>query len=68
MRLLNEFLDHTLTKINENSLKIRFIGDLSPFEKKIQDKIKIIQSNSHLNTGVVVTLALNYGGRLDIIS
>ena len=60
MRLLNEFLDHTLTKINENSLKVRFIGDLSPFEKKIQDKIKIIQSNSQSNTGVVLTLALNY--------
>ena len=68
MRLLNQFLDHTLTKINENSFKIRFIGDLAPFEKKIKDKIKIIQSNSQSNKGVVVTLALNYGGRLDIIS
>ena len=68
MRLLNEFLDHTLTKINENNFKVRFIGDLSPFEKKIKDKIKIIQSKSQSNTGVVVTLALNYGGRLDIIS
>ena len=68
MRLLNEFLEHTLTKINENGVKVRFIGDLSPFEKKIQDKIKIIQSISQSNTGVVVTLALNYGGRLDIIS
>ena len=68
MSLLNEFLDHTLIKINENRFKVRFIGDLSPFEKKIKDKIKIIQSKSQSNTGVVVTLALNYGGRLDIIS
>ena len=68
MRLLNQFLDQTLTKINENSLKVRFIGDLSPFEKKIKDKIKIIQSKSQSNTGIVVTLALNYGGRFDIIS
>ena len=68
MRLLNEFLEHTLTKINENNFKVRFIGDLSPFEKKIKDKIKIIQSRSQSNTGVIVTLALNYGGRLDIIS
>ncbi len=68
MRLLNEFLDHTLTKIKENSFKVRFIGDLSPFEKKIRDKIKIIQNKSQANTGVVITLALNYGGRFDIIS
>ena len=65
MRLLNQFLDHTLTKINENSFKIRFIGDFSPFEKKIRDKIKIIQSDSKSNKGIVITLALNYGGDLE---
>ena len=68
MSLLNSFLDHTISKINKNSFKIRFIGDLSPFEKKIKDKIDIIQNNSQSNKGIVITLALNYGGRLDIIS
>ena len=68
MRLLNEFLDHTLTKISDKSFKVRFIGDLAPFEKKIKDKIQTIQNNSQSNKGAVITLALNYGGRLDIIS
>ena len=68
MSLLNSFLDHTISKINKNNFKIRFIGDLSPFEKKIKDKIDIIQNNTQSNKGIVITLALNYGGRLDIIS
>ena len=68
MSLLNQFLDQTISKINENSFRIRFIGDLSPFEKKIKDKINFIQKKSEVNKGVVITLALNYGGRLDIIS
>ena len=68
MSLLNQFLEQTISKINENSFKIRFIGDLTPFEKKIKDKIDIIQNNSQSSKGVVITLALNYGGRLDIIS
>ena len=68
MSLLNGFLDHTISKINKNNFKIRFIGDLSPFEKKIKDKIDIIQNNSQSKKGIVITLALNYGGRLDIIS
>ena len=68
MSLLNRFLDHAISKINENNFRIRFIGDLSPFEKKIKDKIEIIQNNLQSNKGVVITLALNYGGRLDIIS
>lgn len=68
MNLLNQFLDQTIFKINENSFRIRFIGDLSAFEKKIKDKIEIIQNNSQSNSGIDITLALNYGGRLDIIS
>ena len=68
MSLLNQFLEQTISKINENSFKIRFIGDLTPFEKKIKDKIDIIQNNSQSSKGTVITLALNYGGRLDIIS
>ena len=68
MNLLNQFLDQAISKINENSFRIRFIGDLSVFEKKIKDKIEIIQNNSQSNSGIVITLALNYGGRLDIIS
>ena len=68
MSLLNQFLDQTISKINENSFRVRFIGDLSVFEKKIKNKIDIIQNNSQSNKGIVITLALNYGGRLDIIS
>ena len=68
MRLLNQFLDQTISKINENSFRVRFIGDLSAFENKIKDKIEIIQNKSQSNKGIVITLALNYGGRLDIIS
>ncbi len=68
MKLLNQFLNETISKIDKNNFKIRFIGDFLAFEKQIIDKINIITEISSNNTGVVVTLALNYGGRLDIIS
>ena len=68
MNLLNQFLDDTISKNTENNFIVRFIGDFSPFDKKIKDKIEIIQSKSQSPKGVVITLALNYGGRLDIIS
>ena len=68
MKLLNQFLDHTISKIPDNDFKIRFIGDLSPFKKNIRDKANTIYENTSSNKGVVITLALNYGGRLDIIS
>ena len=68
MNLLNQFLNETISKIDKNNFKIRFIGDFLAFEKQVIDKINIITEISSNNTGVVVTLALNYGGRLDIIS
>ena len=68
MNLLNQFLDDTISKNTESNFRVRFIGDLTPFDKKIKDKIEIIQNNSQLHNGVIITLALNYGGRLDIIS
>jgi len=68
MNLLNQFLNETISKINKNNFKIRFIGDFLAFEKQVIDKINIITEISSNNTGVVITLALNYGGRLDIIS
>ena len=68
MKLLNQFLDQAISKLSETNIKIRFIGDLLVFEKKIRDKINFIKDSTHSNKGVVITLALNYGGRLDIIS
>lgn len=68
MTLLNQFLDQTISKINENNFKLRFIGDFSPFEKQVREKINIITKTSSANKGIVITLALNYGGRSDIIS
>ena len=67
MKLLNQFLDQTISKIDENNFKLRFIGDFLPFEKQVRDKINIITETSSANKGIVITLALNYGGRSDII-
>ena len=67
MTLLNQFLDQTISKIDENNFKLRFIGDFLPFEKQVRDKINIITETSSANKGIVITLALNYGGRSDII-
>ena len=68
MGLLNQFLDDTILKIKNEDIKVRFIGDLSIFSKKIQNKLYLINEKTSNNTGVTITLALNYGGRYDIIS
>ena len=67
MELLNKFLDDTISKIKKENIRIRFIGNLSIFNKKIQNKLYFITNETLNNTGVTISLALNYGGRSDII-
>ena len=67
MGLLYKFLDDTILKINEYNYKIKFIGDLSIFDKSIVEKMNLIYNNTINNQGLVISVALNYGGRYDII-
>ena len=67
LTLLEKFIDDLESKIEDYNYKIRFIGDLSKFSKKIQQKILYINKVTHKKSGMTVTLALNYGGRYDIV-
>jgi len=68
MDLLVKFLDRTIKKINTNDYKIRFIGNLEHFKKNIIKKINFIQDNTCNNKGLTISIALNFGGRYDIIN
>ena len=67
LTLLDQFLDDLELKVKKYNFKIRFIGDFSPFSKKIQKKILFINELTSKKSDVIITLALNYGGRYDII-
>ena len=68
MDLLVKFLDDTIEKINSNDYKIRFVGDLTTFKKNVIKKINFIHDNTRNNKGLTISLALNYGGRSDILN
>ncbi len=68
MILFGNFLDESIEKIKGKNVKIRFIGDLSKFNKNIQEKINRLSSMSENNIGLTLTLAVNYGGRSDIVN
>ena len=67
LALLEKFLNDLESKIEDNNYKIRFIGDFSKFSKKIQQKILHINKITYKKPGMTITLALNYGGRYDIV-
>ena len=67
LALLEKFLDDLESKVEDYNYKIRFIGDFSEFSKKIQQKILHINKITYKKPGMTITLALNYGGRHDIV-
>ncbi|MHA1558717.1 MAG: polyprenyl diphosphate synthase [Alphaproteobacteria bacterium] len=67
MDLLRWYLNHEISKLIKNNVKIRVIGDSSRFDEDIQKMIKNIEEKTKNNTGIIVLMALSYGGRDDLL-
>ena len=68
LSLLDDFLEDTKSKIKNYDFIIRFIGDLSVYDLKIQNMMFDIEKETKHNEGSTITIALNYGGRYDILN
>ena len=70
VRLLTELLFTTLEsealQLHENGIRLRVIGDLSPFGEKIDRTVRDVQELTRANKTLNLTVAVNYGGRWDI--
>ncbi len=66
MRLLDKYLDDCEKELNDNDVRFVFLGDKTPFSDVLQKKMMRIEKNSSGNH-YVANLALNYGGRDEIV-
>ena len=67
MDLLEEFIDSNLKDLNEQKVRLKTIGRIEEFPESTYKKIlKAVESTKNNNNGTLV-LALNYGGRAEII-
>jgi len=66
MDLFSSSLKKEITRLHENNVRIRFIGELSAFSKKLQKLIADSEQQTEGNTGLELRIAVNYGGRWDI--
>ena len=67
MDLLRSYLDRYIAKADKENIKIDIIGERSRLDADIQEKIKRIESLSADKPGLNLHIALNYGGRDDIL-
>lgn len=67
IELLREYLKDAHNYKSEN-IKLRFIGDLTPYDEEIKNLIKECEEESKNYTGLRLNVAINYGGRNEIVT
>lgn len=66
MRLLEEYLEKELQTFKDNNIKFNTIGFIEDLPQNIQRLILRNKEQTDKNTGLLLTLALNYSGRSEI--
>ena len=67
MKLLKDYLVGCIEKSQKNNMRVRVIGDVSRLSKELQDAITRLEDYSKDFDGLQFQVALNYGGRDDIV-
>ena len=66
MKLFHQYLEEALRDFMNENIRVRFIGDISAFAPDLQALIHRVEEASSVKTGMVLNLAMNYGGRAEI--
>jgi undecaprenyl diphosphate synthase len=56
-----------MSKADSENIKVQFLGDTTAFKPKMQKGIQDCVERTKFNTGITFNIALNYGGRAEII-
>ena len=67
MALIKEYLNNNVKYMHEHNVRIRFIGYISALSDELQKIIRDAELLTQNNTGLTLQLALNYGGRDEIV-
>jgi undecaprenyl diphosphate synthase len=66
MDLFGLALKQQVKRLHKNNIQLRIIGDISKFSASLQKQIAQAQELTADNTGLIINIAANYGGRWDV--
>lgn len=67
MQLLQEYLRQEMPLIQKNNIRMRFLGRADDLPEGVQRDTREAEAETARNTGTVLCVALNYGGRSEIV-
>ncbi len=65
--LTRDFIKSKRENFKKRGIKITTMGDCTKFPDDLQHELQVIKDDTKDNNNIVVNLALNYGGRADIV-
>ena len=65
--LLDNFIDKKIVEFKKNNIRLKIIGDISIFNKKLKKKLNDSEKITLKNKKIQVNLALNYGSKAELI-
>lgn len=67
MELFLRSLRNEVDSLHSNNIVVRFIGHVESFPENLQRQIKLASEKTRANTGMVLNIAVNYGGRSELV-
>ena len=67
MQLLKEYLNKELANLNKNNIRFRTIGRTDELDASVQAELDKAITTTSCNGGMIFNVALNYGGRAEIV-
>ncbi len=67
MMLLKEYLRKELATLMENNIRFSPIGRVDGLDPSVQRELRYAEAETSKNTGLLFQIALNYGGRAEIV-
>lgn len=67
MNILRDYLKNCIKRAQKNNMKVRLLGKKDRLDEDIISKMEELEHATENNTGLVFQVALNYGGRDEII-
>jgi undecaprenyl diphosphate synthase len=68
MQLLYDFLESERGEMRENAIRLNAIGELSRLPGFVRERLAAVRAETAGNPGMVLTLALSYGGREELVA
>jgi len=67
MNLFSEYLDKELQEMNEEQVRIHFLGRMEGFSEALQRQVRQAEDLMRNNTGIRFNIAANYGGQDELV-